>query len=202
MLPLDLIRELVSLLDDSTTFHTFALASKLTSRICDEQMVGAKNKYIVLDNEAYTLPNGTLHGPKLSCGSHLATLSFYVDGKKEGHKTQWDDRIDQKIQHVTYRNGLKVSLPSERRLLTFLKEGIRRIWFFSGMLYSKTSYHQGVREGHATRWWSNGRTREEINYHEGELDGKYEEWYYDGILQQSSTYRHGKIAWEMYHVEG
>ena len=71
MLPLDLLNELLGLVDDSSTFYSIALASKVTNRFAENQNSDAVRRYYVRRDSReniwtevlFLLPNGVMHGP-------------------------------------------------------------------------------------------------------------------------------------------
>lgn len=93
MLPLDLLREMISLLDDAETYRSFALASTITSKICLEHVEVAKRRFSVekMNNFSelpskirciyFILPDSSFHGPAI----YVQRCSFhtYVDGVEE-----------------------------------------------------------------------------------------------------------------------
>lgn len=103
MLPLDLLREMIGLVDDSETYRSFALASAITSKICLEQVEVAKRRFTVkhiiylnalVDDTHinFSLPNGCLHGPMWNCALHVSQfasnlgLTTYAELQ---HKHRW-----------------------------------------------------------------------------------------------------------------
>lgn len=91
MLPLDLLNELLTLLDDASTYRSLALASRITSRLCLKDEDRAKNRFTMLRKDAmvdcYQLPDYTLHGPFLSYV--FTRYGYYVNGECEGPSWEW-----------------------------------------------------------------------------------------------------------------
>lgn len=95
MLPLDLLNELITLLDDASTYRTFSLASRITSHLCRKDEANAKKRFMMpqkdSDHAWYQLPDATLHGPNLS---YLhACYVVYLSGRYEGPYWEWYTHI-------------------------------------------------------------------------------------------------------------
>lgn len=91
MLPQDLFCELLTLLDDASTYRTFALASCITFQLCQKDEPNAKKRFTMLQKDDihtwYQLPNATQHGPELSY-RHTYYVC-YLNGKREGVYWEW-----------------------------------------------------------------------------------------------------------------
>lgn len=111
MLTRDLLRELLRLIDDSETFRTVALASRVTSTFCTSMMEDAKDRFTIrrpvmhsLRGEAvpnsgeFLLPDGTNHGPYINTASWFgSTVTCFRSG-------WWHSTLD-----YYYRSGARKS---------------------------------------------------------------------------------------------
>lgn len=91
MLSLDLLNELLTLLDDASTYHAIALSSRITSKLCQKNEVDAQKRFTMpqtnLSSKWYSLPNGTRHGPDYD--GRYNSYSVYLNGKCEGPYWEW-----------------------------------------------------------------------------------------------------------------
>lgn len=132
MLPRDLLNELLTLLDDASTYRTFSLASRITSQLCRKNEVDAKKRFTVrhthLTGKWCSLPNDTPHGPELSyC---YLTYIVYLNGKREGPYWEW---YANEYRYVSshYINGLL--------------HGCRKMWSTTGEPNEPVYYAKGKR---------------------------------------------------------
>lgn len=111
MLPLDLLNELITLLDDASTYRSFALASRITSQLCRKGTIKAKKTFGILKSNYhgwwYRLPDGTCHGPELNRVHQ--SYCIYLDGKREGRFEEWYNPTVIPSRYVTcwYREGTR-----------------------------------------------------------------------------------------------
>lgn len=136
MLPLDLLRELITLLDDASTYRTFALASRITSQLCQKNIEAAKKRFTVFQTawtaKWYQLPNSTLHGPNYDCD--YQSYCTYLDGRREGRYDEWYIfSSDPKYLTCTYVHGVR--------------HGRYIQWEYDGTLKIDITITQGVPEG-------------------------------------------------------
>lgn len=113
MLPLDLLNELITLLDDASTYHVFALVSRITSKLCSKDVESAKKRFSMVSNYVddnycegmrYQLPDSTLHGPVLSY--YHARYVVYLNGKREGPCWEWYGFSKHRYCRCYFQNGL------------------------------------------------------------------------------------------------
>lgn len=114
MLPPDLLNELLSLVDDSSTFYALALASKCTMRFAENQNVNAKRRYSIrrdrlvngLPESSYLLPNNMLHGPILRTAIYKGVIWYTaVMGLIHGIFSEWRKRVGNRTGMWTYNHG-------------------------------------------------------------------------------------------------
>lgn len=135
MLPPDLLNELITLLDDASTYRSFALASHITSKLCQKGMIETKKRFTVRQKDGrhtwYSLPNSTRHGPDLS---YLFTrYTNYLDDKLEGVFWNW-------YSHLYTPGG-------GRFISTYYHKGLRhgtyKRWTTTGILVAERNYVKG-----------------------------------------------------------
>lgn len=95
MLSHDLLRELISLLDDPLTFYNIALTCRATSKVCNAVKHIAWLSIRHCDVSSYqstrwfTLPDGSRQGPHLDVQPGYVSFSMYYFDKQEGLHYQW-----------------------------------------------------------------------------------------------------------------
>lgn len=108
MLPLDLLNELITLLDDASTYQTFALASLITSQLCRKDEENAKTRFTMPQKNRtdkwYSLPNGTQHGPEWV--STRYNYAVYLNGKHEGPCWEWYVPGGSRYHFCHWHNGI------------------------------------------------------------------------------------------------
>lgn len=154
MLPLDLLNELLTLLDDASTYRAFALSSHITSQLCRKDVEVAKKRFTMFRTAGlsmwtakwYCLPNAIPHGPNYD--QEYQSYCTYLDGRREGRYDEW------------------FTIPSHPGE-TFDK-------------YVTCTYVHGVRHGRYVQWYPNRRIKVDIAFTHGVPEvvpgGRYEEW--------------------------
>jgi len=73
-----------------------------------------------------------------------------------------------------------------------LKEGWRRFYLESGLMFSEMEFHNGVGNGVIREWHEDGSKRLEGTIKEGEFHGTFSLWWPNGVLMEGGVYDNGK----------
>lgn len=126
MLTPDLLNELLSLVDDSSTFYSIALASKITVQLAERQTSIAKRRYSIWKYDELVrisyLPSGVKDGPYMHVMKYYVRVCHWNNGAVHGKFKEW--------HRHTYA----------RRIWTYVDSFIHgpyRLWSDSGHLYEE-----------------------------------------------------------------
>ena len=75
-------------------------------------------------------------------------------------------------------------------------DGLARMWYENGQLWSKQNFKGGGNVGLARSWHWGGQLCYEWNYKDGKLDGLWRRWYENGQLFEEYNYKDGLIISE------
>tara|TARA_R110001606_G_scaffold26570_3_gene85855 strand:+ start:64 stop:825 length:762 start_codon:yes stop_codon:yes gene_type:complete len=73
------------------------------------------------------------------------------------------------------------------------KEGVQKLWYDDGQLYSEKNYKDGKKEGIQKVWFENGQLWSEKNYKDGKAEGIQKVWYENGQLGSERNLKDGKL---------
>ena len=94
-----------------------------------------------------------------------------------------------------YATSLRVpykSLREERYYNHGKKNGLLRIWFYTGEIALEFGYKDGYMNGQGRNWYKTGQLATETTYKKDMKEGIYKEWYSDGKMKKQSNYKDGK----------
>ena len=102
----------------------------------------------------------------------------FVDGKRSGTWTTYDETGEQMLVEAHYKEGLP--------------DGTWQNWHPNGQLASQQPFVDGKRHGLVVNWDASGKKLAEANFVEGQRDGVSRQWLADGRVVEQ-TYKAGKL---------